>query len=379
MKSIKLLLFLAVLAPVWGIAEETFHLQCKVGNLNSPAKAYLMYRENGKQVFDSAQISNGAFEFKGKVIVPTEAYIRINHDGVPDNPVIKPKYDVIAFFVENKTITITGTDSIAKATVTGSKLNDENVKVTAQLKPLIAKYDGLNQEYNSQTPEKQKSKEYINELDARAKAIADEVKALKWQYADTHPDSYLSIMLLNSTLKPGFDAIEAEKIFNKLLPEIKQTNLAKNVIRQILETKRTQVGIQATDFTQNDVNGKPVKLSDFKGKYVLLDFWASWCAPCRRENPNVKEAYAKYKSKGFEVLGVSLDKEEAKAAWLKAIADDKLTWTQVSDLRSWNNEAAVLYSVKAIPTNFLIDPQGKIIAKDLRGEELQLKLKEIFK
>jgi len=379
MKSIKLLLFLAVLAPVWGIAQETFHLQCKVGNLNSPAKAYLMYRENGKQVFDSAQISNGAFEFKGKVIVPTEAYIRINHDGVPDNPVIKPKYDVIAFFVENKTITITGTDSIAKATVTGSKLNDENVKVTAQLKPLIAKYDGLNQEYNSQTPEKQKSKEYINELDARAKAIADEVKALKWQYADTHPDSYLSIMLLNSTLKPGFDAIEAEKIFNKLLPEIKQTNLAKNVIRQILETKRTQVGIQATDFTQNDVNGKPVKLSDFKGKYVLLDFWASWCAPCRRENPNVKEAYAKYKSKGFEVLGVSLDKEEAKAAWLKAIADDKLTWTQVSDLRSWNNEAAVLYSVKAIPTNFLIDPQGKIIAKDLRGEELQLKLKEIFK
>jgi len=379
MKSIKLLLFLAVLAPVWGIAEETFHLQCKVGNLNSPAKAYLMYRENGKQVFDSAQISNGAFEFKGKVIVPTEAYIRINHDGVPDNPVIKPKYDVIAFFVENKTITITGTDSIAKATVTGSKLNDENVKVTAQLKPLIAKYDGLNQEYNSQTPEKQKSKEYINELDARAKAIADEVKALKWQYADTHPDSYLSIMLLSSTLKPGFDAIEAEKIFNKLLPEIKQTNLAKNVIRQILETKRTQVGIQATDFTQNDVNGKPVKLSDFKGKYVLLDFWASWCAPCRRENPNVKEAYAKYKSKGFEVLGVSLDKEEAKAAWLKAIADDKLTWTQVSDLRSWNNEAAVLYSVKAIPTNFLIDPQGKIIAKDLRGEELQLKLKEIFK
>jgi len=379
MKSIKLLLFLAVLAPVWGIAEETFHLQCKVGNLNSPAKAYLMYRENGKQVFDSAQIFNGTFEFKGKVIVPTEAYIRINHDGVPDNPVIKPKYDVIAFFVENKTITITGTDSIAKATVTGSKLNDENVKVTAQLKPLIAKYDGLNQEYNSQTPEKQKSKEYINELDARAKAIADEVKALKWQYADTHPDSYLSIMLLNSTLKPGFDAIEAEKIFNKLLPEIKQTNLAKNVIRQILETKRTQVGIQATDFTQNDVNGKPVKLSDFKGKYVLLDFWASWCAPCRRENPNVKEAYAKYKSKGFEVLGVSLDKEEAKAAWLKAIADDKLTWTQVSDLRSWNNEAAVLYSVKAIPTNFLIDPQGKIIAKDLRGEELQLKLKEIFK
>jgi peroxiredoxin len=379
MKSIKLLLFLAVLAPVWGIAEETFHLQCKVGNLNSPAKAYLMYRENGKQVFDSAQISNGAFEFKGKVIVPTEAYIRINHDGVPDNPIIKPKYDVIAFFVENKTITITGADSIAKATVTGSELNAENVKVTAQLKPLIAKYDGLNQEYNSQTPEKQKSKEYINELETRAKAIADEVKALKWQYADTHPNSYLSIMLLNSTLKPGFDAIEAEKIFNKLSPEIKQTNLAKNVIRQILETKRTQVGIQATDFTQNDVNGKPVKLSDFKGKYVLLDFWASWCAPCRRENPNVKEAYAKYKSKGFEVLGVSLDKEEAKAAWLKAIADDKLTWTQVSDLRSWNNEAAVLYSVKAIPTNFLIDPQGKIIAKDLRGEELQLKLKEIFK
>ncbi|ADQ80658.1 alkyl hydroperoxide reductase/ Thiol specific antioxidant/ Mal allergen [Paludibacter propionicigenes WB4] len=186
-------------------------------------------------------------------------------------------------------------------------------------------------------------------------------------------------MLINSTLKDGFDAIGTEKIYNTLSSDIKKTPLAESVIKRILEVKRTQVGIDAPDFTQKDANGKPVKLSDFKGKYVLVDFWASWCAPCRRENPNVRVAYDKYKSKGFEILGVSLDKEDARAAWLKAIADDKLTWTQVSDLKGWSNEAAVLYSVKAIPTNFLIDPQGKIIAKDLRGENLQQKLKEIFK
>ena len=125
------------------------------------------------------------------------------------------------------------------------------------------------------------------------------------------------------------------------------------------------------------MDGKPVSLKDFRGKYVLIDFWASWCGPCRMENPNVVEAYNKYSKKNFTVLGVSLDRE--RNAWLKAIKDDKLTWTQVSDLKFWDNAVAKLYRISSIPQNILVDPNGKIIARNLRGEELQSKLAELLK
>jgi peroxiredoxin len=149
-------------------------------------------------------------------------------------------------------------------------------------------------------------------------------------------------------------------------------------VNKRLETiKGTMVGYKATNFAQNSPEGKPVKLSDFKGKYVLLDFWASWCRPCRMENPNVVAAYNRYKNKGFTVLGVSMDTN--KDLWTAAIAADNLTWTHVSDLKGWGNEAGILYSVKGIPQNFLIDKEGKIVAKNLRGAELDEKLAEIIK
>ncbi|MFD2968775.1 redoxin domain-containing protein [Sphingobacterium bambusae] len=165
----------------------------------------------------------------------------------------------------------------------------------------------------------------------------------------------------------------------KLTPVEKISDVASAAPIQIVKPidKKAYINTQAKDFTQNDVAGKPVRLSDYRGKYVLVDFWASWCAPCREENPNLVAAYAKYKDKGLEILGVSLDKN--KEAWLKAIKDDNLLWTQVSDLKGWQNEASQLYEVNSVPDNVLIDPTGKIIARKLRDQFLEEFLSEIFK
>jgi len=174
------------------------------------------------------------------------------------------------------------------------------------------------------------------------------------------------------------DPPAVKQLYLGLSENLRNTPDGKKLGQNIEASIATVVGAQAPLFTQNDVNDKPVNLADFRGKYVLLDFWASWCGPCRAENPNYVKAYNKYKDKGFTILSVSLDRPGKKDAWLAAIKHDGLEWMQVSDLKFWDNAAAKLYDVGSVPANFLIDPSGKIIAKDLRGDELTKKLASLF-
>jgi peroxiredoxin len=255
--------------------------------------------------------------------------------------------------------------------------NQDYKSLKKELVPIETKAAALKSEYDKATPEQKNSEAFADDINKRYSVIEKEQNAILTAFIKKNPNSYISLIALSQLSGEDLKQNEIEDLFSKLSNDVKNTNWGKSLATSLNKTKATAVGSVAPDFTQNDPNGKPVKLSSLRGKYVLIDFWASWCGPCRKENPNVVRAYQKYKNKNFEILGVSLDND--KAAWLGAIEKDLLTWPQVSDLRGWKNAVAQLYSVESIPQNFLLDPKGVIIQKNLRGKQLEEILEKALK
>lgn len=279
------------------------------------------------------------------------------------------------FYLENSDITITGKlDSLFDAKIAGSKTQDEYQEFANLNKTLTGKYSKIYAEY--QTASQNNDTARVARLEKQADSVQAEMRNLQKNFIKNNPKSFVSPSLL-SGLSIDLEPDELEGFINGLDTAVAKTQIIKDLKERVQSMKVVAIGQKAPDFTLNDPEGKPVSLvSKIGSKLLLVDFWAGWCGPCRRENPNVVKIYGEFHKKGFDVFGVSLDQNRDE--WVKAIADDKLAWTQVSDLQYWNSAAAKLYAVNAIPANFLLDQNGVIIAKNLRSEELTTKVKELL-
>lgn len=334
----------------------------------SNEKIYLSTNAEDVNRIDSTFAKAGKFTFKGKIAEPTFYVLKI-----------ADTRNQAALFLEPGNITFNANkDSLGKAIVTGSKSNNEWLewskawrKITMQAGPMYQRLDSVtNRGKVKASPEDRKI------FDDGIKSLNDQTDREVMAFIEKYPQSRVAPFIIYDRYIGFPNPAMAKQAFAALTPQVKNSLYG----RQITEYQRiaAKTGIGAMpDFTVADTSGKLVKLSSFRGKYVMVDFWASWCAPCRKENPNVVKAYRKYHDKGFEIVGVSLDTK--KDAWEKAIEKDSLTWNHVSDLKGWESGIVKDFGIKVVPTSFLLDKEGKVIANNLREEALPKKLEQLLK
>ena len=328
-------------------AEKTdgFTITVDVTGFADGTKVALLNGTTG-QPEQQGGVYQNKFSFKGKLDKPAFKIILIDN---------KPPY--LTIFLDNSNVKVAGTkEAFDKAVVTGSTSNSDFYK----LNNLLAPYQPY---FAENSPGDENGK-------ANARQVIE-------NFVQQNSASYIAPLAVIRYMQVNEDVMKTDQLFNSLTADVRNTELGNYVTQQLSEAKINAIGTIMPDFTQADTTGTPVALSSLRGKYVLIDFWASWCRPCRQENPNVVANYEKFKSKNFTVLGVSLDK--AKPAWIEAIKMDNLNWPHVSDLQGWSNAVAAQFRITSIPQNFLIGPDGKIIAKNLRGPALERKLEQLLK
>lgn len=323
-------------------------------------------------IHDSAIVMNGSFKFEGEIQDPQMWLLSVNSvEGF------------LPLVIENKTLDVVVTkDDLSQSTVKGSKSNDGLQIFTKSLNEMNEKRMKLIS-LNRQPMQQNNPAAVKTDANSELQLLNKEIGNFPLEFLDNNKDNYFSLFLIENLLQGSTDVDAIDKRFENLDNDLKSTSLGR-ILKGMINQKKAEakavanlnIGHVAPEFSAPNPDGKTVSLSEIKGKVTLIDFWAAWCGPCRRENPNVVKIYDKYHSKGLEIIGVSLDKPNDKARWVKAIADDKLAWHQVSHLNYFNDPIARMYNIQSIPSTFLLDAEGRIIAKNLRGQALEDKIAE---
>ena len=371
----KLLLGFLLLAPWLAQAQTSFPYTVRgtIGKLNAPAKVYLVY---GLQLLDSVTLKNGAFELRGTTDRPKIAQLVVQRAGK-----LKDGYSLSSnrtrIFLEPGPVVVTTADSLPNANFTGSQLTTDYQKLIASFKPIEAKVAAIIAGAEKASPQQQQDPAFQEHLQAQFQVTNKEYQRGYAAFIKANPTSWVSLDAMPEAVGIVPQYAELESLYNALSPTLQSTPEGQRYKQLLHDIKAVAIGAQAPDFTQQTLDGKQVSLTDYRGKYVLVDFWASWCGPCRQENPTVTKVYNEFKNKNFDILAVSLD--EKKGNWLKAVQEDQLAWTQAVDLRGFESDIARRYHIQAIPQNFLVDPTGRIVAANLRGDELRAALARFIK